>query len=196
MLGDVFAHMGFLYNGAATRQLRPYLDALIAAGAVDQIRRRRSRLLVLTSRGRRRLAQARREGGAVLLPESPQHQRWRHSRATADARIAGYRDELRSLLDEAAALLDAGTQASSDAWFCLAKRLPEAAVRVGAAVYCLTEWAEPDDSRADIDDYSNPSDGELSAQERARRRYLRIGRRYVIQPEARCAAPASPASPR
>lgn len=33
MLGELFAHMGFVYNGAATRQLRPYLDALIAAGA-------------------------------------------------------------------------------------------------------------------------------------------------------------------
>lgn len=195
-LGDVFAHMGFVYNGAATRQLRPRLDALIAGGALDQTRRRRTRLLVLTSAGRRRLTQAECKEGPVWLPESPQHRRWRHSRAAADARLAGYRDELRGLLDEAAALLDAGIRAQSDAWFCLAKRLPVAAVRVGAAIYCLVEWAEPDDSRADIDDYSNPRDGELSAQERARCRYLRIGRRYVIQREASELSPSRQASPR
>jgi hypothetical protein len=30
--GDVFAHMGFAYNPAASRQFRPYLEALMAAG--------------------------------------------------------------------------------------------------------------------------------------------------------------------
>ena len=35
MLGEVFAHMGFIYNGAATRQLRPRLDALLSAGALE-----------------------------------------------------------------------------------------------------------------------------------------------------------------
>lgn len=39
MLGDVFAHMGFIYNGAATRQLRPRLDGLLSAGALEQTRR-------------------------------------------------------------------------------------------------------------------------------------------------------------
>ena len=81
MLGDVFAHMGFLYNGAATRQLRPRLDALLSAGALEHTRRHGIKLWVLTSKGRRRLAQARRKGDAVELPESPQHRKWRHSRA-------------------------------------------------------------------------------------------------------------------
>ncbi len=127
MLRDVFAHMGFLYNGAATRQLRPRLDALLSADALEQTRRHGVKLWVLTSTGRRRLAQARRKGEAVALPESPQHRTWRHSRATAAERIEGYREELRALLDEADALLDAGTRAHSDSWFRLAKRLPVAA---------------------------------------------------------------------
>ena len=121
MLGDVFAHMGFVYNGAATRQLRPSLDALLSAGALEQTGRHGVKLWVLTSAGRRQLAQARRKDEAVELPESPQHRKWRHSRATAAERIDDYRDELRALLDETVALFD--TRAHSDLWFCLAKRL-------------------------------------------------------------------------
>jgi hypothetical protein len=183
MLGDVFAHMGFLYNGAATRQLRPRLDALLSAGALEQTRRHGIKLWVLTSTGRRRLAQARRKGKAVELPESPQHRKWRHSRATAAERIEGYHEEFRALLDEADALLDAGTRAHSDSWFRLTERLPVAAKGIGAAIYCLVEWPKPDDARPDIDDYSDPDDDNLDPEERGRRRYLRTGRRHVLRGE-------------
>lgn len=183
LLREFFAHLGFLYNGAATRQLRPQMDALIAFGALEQERQGRIRLLLLTDTGRRRLVQARRQR-PVVLPESPQHRLWRHSRAAANERIDGYREGLRGLLDQAVALLDAGTQTESDAWFCLAKRLSAAAGGVGAAVYCLTEWAEPDDARADIDENSNPGDDDLSAEERGRRRAMRVGRRRMIHREA------------
>lgn len=183
MLGDVFAHMGFIYNGAATRQLRPRLDALLSAGALEHARRHGIKLWVLTCTGRRRLVRARHKGEVVELPESPQHRRWRHSRATAAERIEGYREELRALLDEAGALLDAGTRVHSDSWFGLAKRLPVAAKGVGAAIHCLMEWHEPDDARADIDDYSDPDDSNLDPEERARRRSLRTGRRHVIRGE-------------
>jgi hypothetical protein len=121
MLGDVFEHMGFVYNGAATRQLRPRLDALVSAGALEQTRRRGVSLLVLTNAGRRRLARAGRQGETTELPESPQHRRWRHARSIAAERIDSYRQQLRALLVEAGALLDSGTQARSDSWFCLAK---------------------------------------------------------------------------
>jgi len=183
MLGDVFAHMGFIYNGAATRQLRPRLDGLLSAGALEQTRRHGIKLWVLTSTGRRRLAQARRKGEAAELPESPQHRKWRHSRTTAGEQIEGYREELRALIDEAGALLGAGTQAHSDWWFCLAKRLPVPATNIGAAIYCLMEWPEPDDARSDIDDYIDPGDSNLDPEERARRRSLRTGRRHVIRGE-------------
>lgn len=166
MLGDVFAHMGFIYNGAATRQLRPRLDALSS----EQTRRHGVKLWVLTNTGRRRLAQARRKGEAPTLPESPQHRKWRHSRATAAERIEGYREEFRALLDEAGALLDAGTRAHSDSWFRLTERLPMAAKGIGAAIYCLVEWPEPDDARPDIDDYSDLDDDNLDPEERGRPR--------------------------
>lgn len=183
LLRDVFAHMGFLYNGAATRQLRPQLEALIAAGAIDRAGRP-SKALVLTRLGRRRLEQIADRDRRVALPESPQHRRWRHSRSAASERIDGYGQELHALLAEATALLDAGTRAQSDAWFCVARRLSAAAVGMGAAVYCLMEWPEPDDARADVDDYSNPGDGDLNEEERADRRSLRVKRRRVIRPDA------------
>jgi hypothetical protein len=183
MLSDVFAHMGFVYNGAATRQLRPRLDALLSAGALEQTRRHGVKLWVLTSAGRRQLAEARRKGEAVELPESPQHRKWRHSCATAAERIEGYREELRALLCEADTLLAAGTRTHSDLWFCLAKRLRAPAVNIGAAIHCLMEWPEPEDARPDVDDYSDPDDDNLDPEERKRRRSLRTGRRNLIRGE-------------
>ena len=92
-----------------------------------------------------------------MLPESPQNRKWRHSREAAYERIEGYREELRALLDEADALLDAGTTTHSDLWFDLAARLATPATNVGAAIYCLLEWREPEDARPDVDDYSDPT---------------------------------------
>jgi hypothetical protein len=183
MLGDVFAHMGFVYNGAATRQLRPRIDTLLSTGALEQTRRHGVNLLVLTNTGRRRLAQAGREGETTGLPESPQHRKWRHSRSIAAERIDSYRQQLRALLVEADALLDPGAQAGSDSWFCLAKRLSAPATGIGAAIYCLMEWPEPDDARPDVDDYRDPDDENLDPEERNRRRSLRMGRRNVIRGE-------------
>jgi hypothetical protein len=183
MRGDVFAHMGFVYNGAATRQLRPRLDALLSASALENTRRHGVEMWVLTSIGRRQLVQARRKGETVELPESPQHRKWRHSRATAAERIDGYRQELRALLDEADALLDAGTQAHSDLWFSFAKRLPTPASNIGAAIYCLMEWPEPNDAHPDIDDYGDPDDINLDTDELERRRSLRTARRNIIRGE-------------
>lgn len=183
LLGEVFAHMGFIYNGAATRQLRPRLDALLADGALEHVRRHSIKLWVLTSTGRRRLAQMRRRDGPVLLPESPQHRLWRHTRERAGERIGEYRSELQALVEEASVLLASGTRARSDRWLCLAGRLQHAATRLGAAVYCLSEWAEPDDARADVDSYDDPGDAKLDADKRGRLRYLRTGRRHMLRGE-------------
>ncbi len=180
---DVFQHMGFAYNAAATRQFRPHLDALVVAGLLEVASRRKVDLWVLTSAGRRALVRARAKGEAVVLPESPQHRKWRHSREAASERIAGYREELRALLDETDALLDAGTTAHSDWWFDLAARLAAPATSVGAAIYCLLEWPEPEDARPDVDDYSDPDDDNLDPEERGSRRSLRVGRRNVIRGE-------------
>ncbi len=179
LLGDVFAHMGFIYNGGATRQLRPRLDALLATGALETTRRNSIKLWGLTSTGRQQLAQARRNGEGQL-PESPQHRAWRHTRALAAERIERYREQLRTLLDETDALLHDGMRVHSDSWLILASELSGPSSLIGAAIYCLKEWAEPDDAHADVDDCSDPDDGCLDPDERARRRYMRIGRRHAI----------------
>jgi hypothetical protein len=180
---EVVHHMGFAYNPAAMRKFRPYIDALIAAGLLGIASRKKVDLWVLTSTGRRALVEAQGKGEVAVLPESPQHRKWRHSREAASERIESYRDELRALLGEAHALLDTGVQAHSDLWFDLATRLTAPATCIGAAIYCLMEWPEPDDARPDVDGYSHPDDHNLSPEERGHRRLLRRGRRNIIRGE-------------
>jgi hypothetical protein len=147
---DLAAHLGFVHNSGTTKRLRPQLDGLRAAAQVRDVRRNGLDLLALTAAGRRALEEAQ-SAGMVVLPESPQHRKWRHSRAMADDRIDGFRDALRASMAEIGALLDS-RQASSDAWFALGKRLEAECKRLGSATYCLFEWAEPDDTRADVDE--------------------------------------------
>ncbi len=147
---DIAAHLGFAHNSWTTRRLRPQLDALKVAGRVRDVRRYGLDLLALTDAGRRAVAKARSEG-EVGLPESPQHRRWRHSRTLADERIDRFRQALRSSLAEAGVLLDT-ERAPSAAWVEFAKRLGRDCKRLGSATYCLFEWPEPDDERADVDD--------------------------------------------
>jgi hypothetical protein len=143
-------HLGFVHNSWTTRRLRPQLDALRSAGLLRDVRRHGLDLLVLTSVGRTSLTKAR-KSGIVVLVESPQHRLWRHSRAVAGGRIDGFRQRVRVTLDEACALLDAA-EVPSDEWFTLAPRLERECWRLASATYCLREWPEPDDARADVDD--------------------------------------------
>lgn len=146
---DIAAHLGFVHNSWTTKQLRPQIDALKAAGRIRDVRRLGLDLVALTSTGRRVLRKGR-SAGEVALPESPQHRTWRHSRTVAGDRIDGFRDALRASVAELGGLLDAG-QAPSDAWFEFGKRLSAECRRLGSATYCLSEWVEPDDGRADVD---------------------------------------------
>jgi hypothetical protein len=82
---------------------------------------------------------------------------------------------MRDLVIEASALL--GDTSGSDAWFDLAEELRRAARRLGSATYCLYEWMEPSDDRADIDDHINPADLALAPRECQRRQAHRAGRR-------------------
>src|SRR5664279_2463756 len=82
---------------------------------------------------------------------------------------------MRAALTEAGAIL--GSSPGSDAWFELAERLQRAARRLGSATYCLHEWMEPDDDRADIDDHVSPADLTLNPRERQQREARRVGRR-------------------
>jgi hypothetical protein len=147
---DIAAHLGFAHNSWTTKQLRPQLDALRAAGRLRDVRRNGLDLLALTDAGRRAVEKAQ-SAGAVILPESPQHRKWRHSRTMAGDRIDGFREALRASMAEVGALLDA-EQTPSDAWFEFGKRLSAECKRLGSATYCLFEWAEPDDARADVDE--------------------------------------------
>lgn len=146
---DIAAHLGFAHNSWTTRRLRPQLDALRSAGRVRDVRRYGLNLLALTAAGRRVLGKAR-SVGEVILPESPQHRIWRHSRTLAHEQSDGFRQALRGSLAEADALLGA-EKVLSDAWFDLAECLRKACWQLGSATHCLHEWPEPDDSRADTE---------------------------------------------
>jgi hypothetical protein len=148
---DVAAHLGFVHSGWTTRQLRPQIDALRSAGLLRDLRRHGLNLLGITDAGRRTLAKYRRAGEAVELPESPQHRRWRHARIAAANRIDGFRQQVRDVLVEAGRLLDA-EHTTSDAWFTVAGRLKTACWQLGSATYCVREWPEPEDARADVDE--------------------------------------------
>jgi hypothetical protein len=147
---DIAAHLGFVHNSWTTRRLRQQLDALRTAGRIRDVRRYGLDLLALTDAGRRALETAQ-SARAVILPESPQHRKWRHSRTMAGDRIDGFREALRASMAEVGALLDA-EQTPSDAWFEVGKRLSAECRRLGSATYCLFEWAEPNDARADVDE--------------------------------------------
>jgi hypothetical protein len=147
---DIAAHLGFAHSSSTTKRLRPQLDTLRAAGQIRDISRNGLDLLALTAAGRRALEQAQ-SAGAVTLPEAPQHRKWRHSRAMAGDRIDGFRDALRASMTEIGVLLDS-PQAPSDAWFEFGQRLSAECKRLGSATYCLFEWVEPDDARADVDE--------------------------------------------
>jgi hypothetical protein len=147
---DIAAHLGFAHNSATTKRLRPQIDALKGAGQIRDVRRNGLDLLALTGAGRRALEQAQ-SAGETILPESPQHRKWRHSRAMASDRIEGFHEALRASMAEVGVLLDAG-QTPSDTWFEFGRRLGAECKRLGSATYCLCEWAEPEDARADIDE--------------------------------------------
>jgi hypothetical protein len=147
---NIAAHLAFAHNSWTTKQLRPQIDARKAAGRIRDVRRNGLDLLALTAAGRRALEKARSTGGAIL-PESPQHRKWRHSRAMAGDRIEGFREALRASMAEVGALLDS-QQTPSEAWFEFGKRLSAECKRLGSATYCLFEWAEPNDARADVDE--------------------------------------------
>jgi hypothetical protein len=64
---------------------------------------------------------------------------------------------------------------SSDAWFDVGERLHRACRRLGSATYCLHEWAEPPQDKADPDERSDPSDARYPRDERRRREARRAG---------------------
>lgn len=164
----IFEHLGIPRR---SRRMRAQLQSLVQDGAIEQRRAHGVDVFALAPSGRRRLHGA----GLVDLPESPQHREWSNARRLATQEIERFRASLGDELKGASALLNDTT--GSDAWFELAEELRCAARRLGSATYCLHEWTEPSDDRADIDDHMSPADGALDPSERQRRQARRAGRR-------------------
>jgi hypothetical protein len=146
----IYEHLGLAKRSGAARRVHARLSVLQEAGWLAPARRSGVPMWVLTSAGRRRLQRAKRAGN-VALPESPQHREWREARAMAGREIERFRHELREFLQQALLLLDTDPPVDSDAWFQLGESLRARCRRLGSAVHCLWEWAEPDDAHADID---------------------------------------------
>ncbi|HEX5853923.1 MAG TPA: hypothetical protein VFY36_12630, partial [Solirubrobacteraceae bacterium] len=87
--------------------------------------------------------------------------------------------ELRACLEETARMLDADPPAHSDAVFELGERLRQGCWRLASASYCLREWREPEDARADLETHQDLSEAGLDRAEQARRRARRAGRRNI-----------------
>lgn len=150
LLATVKQHLGMPHHSGTTVALRPQLERLQADGLIRRCRQLGMVVWALTATGRERLDAARRTGKVGVLPESPQHRRWRETRALAGEQIGEFRDGLRQLLDEAVALLDAGDETDADSWAALSRRLACACKRLESASYCLREWSEPDEAHPDI----------------------------------------------
>jgi hypothetical protein len=151
-LAAIKEHLDLPHNGATTIRLRPLRQQLEAEHLIAHERRKGKETWHLTGAGQIHLADA----GPHELPESPQHTRWREARTAASQRITGFRGELRGALDEAIALLEADHEADSAAWFEASERFYQAGRLFASAIYCLREWAEPDESRADMDEPPRP----------------------------------------
>ena len=173
----IVAHLGLARTGWTTRRLRPELDALVADGLLVAGRVVRLDAWALSDAGRTRLEVAQQAGGVPRLPESPQHRAWRDARSTANGQIEGLRANVQAATDELLGLLGSRRRARSDTWLLLAARLRESCRQLGLATYCLDEWAQPDDARADIDDYHDPGDEQLNRELLGLLRWLREYRR-------------------
>jgi transcriptional regulator with XRE-family HTH domain len=171
---EITWHLAISARSGAWRQVRGQLRGLVSAGAVEHTRRHGMPVWGLTNIGRERVRRI-----EVVLSESPQHRAWREASTAAAREIDHFLLCVRGALDEATQLLDADPAAVSDAWFELGERLGRDCRSVGSATYCLREWAEPDDARADVDDRRDPADERFDPDERAKRRLRRMGRRNV-----------------
>jgi ribosome-binding protein aMBF1 (putative translation factor) len=187
---SVLEHLATPRRSRRSREVGTRLDELVAAGSLERLRRHSVTVWTVTRAGRRRLARARRAGRLPVLPESPQHRAWRDAQERAGERIDGFRLDVLEELEHARELLDAEMavaagrvapevlgEPASDAWFEMAERLQRACRRLGSASYCLEEWQEPDDTRADVDDHRHPCDRAFDRKQRDRRFARRHGRR-------------------
>jgi hypothetical protein len=175
----IVAHLALHRHRGPGRRIRSRLQALADAGLLARSERHGAALWRLSAKGARRLARERRSGGALALPESPQHRAWRNARRVATLEVGRFELDLWTLLTTAEAMLQSESPPSSDAWFELAERLRSTTRFYGSALHCLREWPEPSDRAADVDCLSDPGDELLARGELARVRARRRGRRNI-----------------
>ena len=171
----IFEHMGIARRSAAARHVRGRLEALQADGKIESVRLHSIPVWEITAAGRRYLQRERRAGIVPELPESPQHQAWRNARTLAGQEIERIREELIDTLTDAMERVE--RESPSDRLLEIAARLHSECRRLGSAVYCLSEWVEPDDAHPDIDERLTQEEMSLDRVERARLRARRAGRR-------------------
>jgi hypothetical protein len=160
-------HLGYSPGTTLRRRLRNGLDELTRDGLLEARREAGRPAWCLTEKGKKRLAHCRRRAWDEL-PESPQHRRWREAHETAAQQIEALNACASCALEAAATLLEGDTQDSAELAE-MGDRLRDVFRRLAAASYCLFEWMEPDDMRADIDiqvpsrSLRNPANGTVSA---------------------------------
>jgi hypothetical protein len=167
-------HLAIPPRSLPGRRLRPRLAALVERQLLTQVTEHGVPMWALTDAAVRGLEEA----GRPVLPESPQHLRWRAARTTAAQEVERLRETLLSTLREAERKLERQPQLGSDACFELGRGLQQECRRLGSAWYCLNEWPEPDDGSADLETLAGGDEG-LDEEARAARRALRAGRRNV-----------------
>jgi hypothetical protein len=183
-LATLLAHLGIVRRSSGSRTVRARLETMIEEGAVERSLRHGVEVFALPPEAARR-GRRRRERAAASLPESPQHRAWREARAIAGHELPRLATTLHAALRDALDALDSRVPLHSDAWLLTAERLREECRRLGSAIHCLHEWEEPDERSADVDERSEPWDGGLDPELRARLRWLRAGRRNVTLWRAR-----------
>jgi hypothetical protein len=172
----VLEHLAIPRRAAAARHVRERLDAMHGAGLLERSRRHSVPTWMLSDAGLDRLRNSS-AADEEQLPESPQHRAWRTARTIAAQELDRFREGVRERLRLAATALEAEPPPDSDAWLELAEELQHACRRLASASYCLYEWLEPNDARADIDEHVEPGDEQLDPAARAVRRARRAGRR-------------------
>lgn len=149
-LGIIKDHAGLDAKGWSTLQLRPQIERLEAAKLIHRTKTFGRTVWTLTDAGQCRLAEMLAAGTLQPLPESPQHRKWREAREAARLEIDQLHADVGLLLGEAGDLHDADPQPPSQVWLDLAGRLANACRWLASATYCLREWPEPDDTKADL----------------------------------------------
>lgn len=145
----ILEHLDIRPRSRASREVSVLLNTLSTSGLVEPRRQQGMDMWALTPKGVQRLSSARAARKVPALPEAPQHRAWRERRALAEQKIEQFRLALGEALKEGLAVLESNAPTHSDVWDAFGNRLERCCANVASAVYCLGEWDEPGDDRAD-----------------------------------------------